>query len=112
MKKSFDLLNCDEDGVKAIYIEGVENAISESIDPTGNKLLSIDLSEYYGSDEFIDADKVVISQLKYSTRETDKNYTFSELYKIKKSDTTDGSLIHRLASIFKAFLDKYGRDVV
>ena len=112
MKKSFDLLNFDEDGLKAIYIEGVENAMSESIDPTGTKLLGIDLSEYYGSDEFIDADKVVISQLKYSTREADKNYTFSELYKSKKTDTTDSSLIHRLASIFKTFLDKYGRDLV
>jgi hypothetical protein len=112
MKKSFELLNFDEDGLKSIYIEGVENAISDNIDPTGTKLLGIDLSEYYGSDEFINADKVVISQLKYSTREADKNYTFSELYESKKKDTSDGSLIHRLASIFKAFLDKYGRDVV
>jgi len=112
MKKSFDLLNFDEHGLKAIYIEGVENTVSKNVDPTGVKLLGIDLSEYYGSEEFVKADKVVISQLKYSTRRADKPYTYSELYKGKKNNSTDGSLIHRLSTIFKAFIDEYGRDLV
>ncbi len=112
MKKSFELLNFDDLGLKAIYIEGIERKLEQKTDPTGEKLLGIDLTEYYGSKEFESCNKVVISQLKYSTRRTNEDYTFSKLYSSKKKNSTDGSLIHRLANVYKTFLLEYGRDLV
>lgn len=112
VKRSFDLLNYYEDSLKAITIEGVETVNAEKLDPDGSNLLGVDIAEYYGGECFEDAKKVVISQLKYSTRRVAENWTFSLLYKGKKSNSTDGSLLHRLAQTYKAFLDEYGRDLV
>ena len=72
IKKSLELLNFNDLGVKAINIEGVELSESEQLDPTGKNLLGVDLSEYYGEDNYIEAEKVVISQLKYSTLRSNK----------------------------------------
>ena len=112
IKKSLELLNFDDSGIKAINIEDVELSESEQLDPTGRNLLGVDLSEYYGADNYIEAEKVVISQLKYSTLRSSKNYTLGELWIGKKSKSTEGSLIHRLANIFKIYLDEYGRESV
>lgn len=112
IKKSLELLNFDDSGIKAINIEGVELSESEQLDPTGKNLLGVDLSEYYGADNYIEAEKIVISQLKYSTLRKNRNYTIGELYTGKKSKSTEGSLIHRLADIFKLYLDEFGRDSV
>ncbi|WP_282055720.1 AAA family ATPase [Maribacter luteus] len=112
IKKSLELLNFNDSGIKAIYIEDVELKESKQLDPTGKNLLGVDLSEYYGADNFIEAEKVVISQLKYSTLRSNKNYTLGELWLGKKSKSTEGSLIHRLANIFKIYLDEFGRESV
>lgn len=112
IKKSLELLNFDDFGIKAIYIEDVELSESKQLDPTGKNLLGVDLSEYYGADNYLEAKKVVISQLKYSTLRRNKNYTIGELYIGKKSKSTEGSLIHRLADIFKLYLDEFGRESV
>tara|TARA_R110002074_G_scaffold175524_1_gene338927 strand:+ start:300 stop:1160 length:861 start_codon:yes stop_codon:yes gene_type:complete len=112
IKKSLELLNFDDSGIKAVNIEGVELSESKQLDPTGKNLLGVDLSEYYGADNYKEANKVVISQLKYSTLRSNKNYTIGELYIGKKNKSTDGSLIHRLANIFKSYLDKFGRESV
>lgn len=72
--------------------------------------LGIDLTKYYGSTNFKNANKVIISRLKYSTRRTDEDYTYSKLYNGKKS--YNGSIIHRLATTFKVFIDEYGRKEV
>jgi hypothetical protein len=112
IKKSLELLNFDDFGIKAINIESVELSESEQLDPTGKNLLGVDLSEYYGADNYIEAEKIVISQLKYSTLRRNKNYTIGELYIGKKSKSTEGSLIHRLANIFKLYLDEFGRESV
>lgn len=85
IKKSLDLLNFDEKGLKAVTIEGVEKNASQKLDPTGEKFLGIDLTEYYGGVDFETANLVVISQLKYSTRRANENYTYSKLYKGKES---------------------------
>ncbi|MAB57364.1 MAG: hypothetical protein CL524_07420 [Aequorivita sp.] len=110
IKKSLDLLNFDERGLQAVTIEGVEENASKKLDPYGEKFLGIDLTEYYGGKDFKSADTICISQLKYSTRRADENFTYSKLYNGKKS--YKGSIIHRLATTFKAFLDEYGRDEV
>lgn len=110
IKKSLDLLNFDEKGLKAVTIEDVEEKASKKLDPTGEKFLGIDLTEYYGGIDFETANSVVISQLKYSTRRANESFTYSKLYNGKKSKK--GSIIHRLATTFKVFLDEYGRDEV
>ena len=112
IKKSLELLNFDNQGLKAITMEGIEMNLSNRIDPTGEKFLGIDLTEYFGGNDFESADSIVISQLKYSTRRASENFSYSKLYEGKKSNSYDGSIIHRLANIFKAFLDEYGRDEI
>lgn len=112
IKKSLELLNFDNQGLKAITIEGIEENLSKKIDPYGEKFLGIDLTEYFGGNNFESAESIVISQLKYSTRRASENFTFSKLYEGKKSKSYNGSIIHRLATIFKTFLDEFGRDEV
>jgi hypothetical protein len=112
IKKSLELLNFDNTNLKAITIEGFENKLSSKIDPFGEKFLGIDLTEYFGGLNFESAESIVISQLKYSTRRANENFTFSKLYQSKKSTSYEGSIIHRLATIFKTFLDEFGRDEV
>lgn len=112
VKKSFELLNFDDDKLKAITIEGIDPINSKKLDPSGDKLLGVDITEYFGGENFSEAKKVVVSQLKYSTRRVDENWTFSKLYKGKKSGSTDGSVFHRLSQIYITFLEEYGRDLV
>jgi hypothetical protein len=111
IKKSLDLLNFEEKGLKAVVIEDIEKNASRKLDPLGDKFLGIDLTEYYGSANFKNADKIVISQLKYSTRRANENYTYSKLYNGKKSSYS-GSIIHRLATTFKVFINQYERKDV
>lgn len=110
IKKSLELLNFDNTSLKAITIEGFEKSLSKKVDPYGEKFLGIDLTEYFGGNDFKNAESVVISQLKYSTRRANENFTFSKLYEGKKTNSYEGSIIHRLATIFKTFLDEFGRD--
>ncbi|WP_313578883.1 ATP-binding protein [Chishuiella sp.] len=112
IKKSLELLNFDNHGIKAVTIEGFEKNLTKIIDPLGEKFLGIDLTEYFGGLDFESAESIVISQLKYSTRRVSENFTFSKLYEGKKSNSYDGSIIHRLATIFKTFLDEFGRNEV
>lgn len=112
IKKSFNLFNFEDNGLKAITIEGIAIKEADKIDPTGKNLLGIDIVEFYGGENFRDAKNVVVSQLKYSTRRIDENWTFSKIYQGKKSNSSDGSIVHRLSMIFKTFLDEYGRDKV
>ena len=112
IKKSLELLNFDSEGLKAITIEDFEKNISKKIDPSGENFLGIDLTEFYGGNDFESAESIIISQLKYSTRRATENFTFFKLYEGKKSKSYDGSIIHRFASVFKPFLVEFGRDEV
>jgi len=112
VKRSFELLNFEENGLKAIVVEDVEFKDNLKVDPEGNQLLGVDITEYYGGENFADAEKVIVSQLKHSTRGVKENWNFSNLYKGKKSGSKNGSLIHRLAQIYYAFLENFGRDLV
>ncbi|WP_319232043.1 NACHT domain-containing protein [Draconibacterium orientale] len=105
IKRSFELLNFEEKGLKAITVEGIFNG--RNIDPSGDQLLGVDIAEYYGGTEIHDSHKIIISQLKYSTRNEDKNWTFYQIYTGKKGGA-DGSIIHRLAQTYKVFVNRYG----
>ncbi|MBK8566867.1 MAG: ATP-binding protein [Saprospiraceae bacterium] len=112
IRKCFGLLNFEDNGLKAITVEGVEPKNASKLDPLGTKLLGVDIAEYFGGENFNEAQKVVISQLKYSTRRTSENWTFSKLYAGKKSGSTDGSVVHRFSQIYKTFVGEFGRDLV
>ena len=109
IKKLFGLLNFEENGLKAITVEGIKEG--KKLDPSGSKLLGVDIAEYFGGENFKEANNVIVSQLKYSTRRIDENWTFYKIYTGKKGNP-EGSIIHRLAQIFKIFLDQYGHPSV
>jgi len=111
IRKSFELLNFDDAGLKVLSIEGIGKKESAKLDPTGSKLLGVDIVEFYGGENFQEAKKVVISQLKYSTRRADEEWTFYKLYQRKKSDKIESSIIYKLASVFKTFSDEFGREM-
>ena len=112
IKKSFELLNFEAEGLQAITVEGIPLIDKQRINPYGDKLLGVDIAEYFGGADFITARKVTISQLKYSTRRSDENWTIAKITKGKKKGSFDGSIVHRLSSIYKAHLDKFGRGLV
>jgi hypothetical protein len=99
--------------LKGIRVEGPSPKDAVVTEMNGDKLLGIDLSEYFEGTDFETAKRVVHSQLKYSTRRADQNWTAARLARGKKSGKPyDGSVIHRLAQAYKAHLDTHGRDVV
>lgn len=110
MRKSLELLNNNEQGLKAIAIEGLTK-VDEDYISNEDILLGVDLTGYYGGRDFKSASKVEISQLKYSTRNPSKNWTPSELCTGKKGKK-EGSIIHKLAGIFKAIYDTENREDV
>ncbi|MBK9456249.1 MAG: hypothetical protein IPO24_11985 [Bacteroidetes bacterium] len=107
IKKSFELLNLEVEGLQAITVEGVSLNDRQNINPYGDKLLGVDIAEYFGGADFIAARRVTISQLKYSTRRSDENWTIGKIIKGKKKGSFDGSIVHRLSTIYKAHLDKF-----
>ncbi len=100
IKKCLDLLNFNENGLKAVSVEGVTHKDNLILDQDDDVLLGVDLTEYYGGEDLKTATKVVVSQLKYSTRHPNKNWTVSRICTGKRGKST-GSIIQRLASFYK-----------
>lgn len=105
-RKSLELLKLGKTNLKRITVEGPDPKEGNAIDVTGVKLLSIDLGEYYGGDSLKDSDKVVFSQLKYSTRRSNLKYTLARICEGEKP------ILQRLATTFSGYLNKYGRELV
>ena len=63
--------------------------------------LGVDLAEYYHGDNFASATRIVVSQLKYSTRHPDRAWTASRLCAGQRAQTT---VIRRLVDVYKGFL--------
>ena len=97
--------------LKGLRLEGPPPEERVEVDPTGDKLLGIDLAEYFGGTRFAEASKVVYSQLKYSTRRPNEAWTAARLAQGKRKKHS-GSIIHRLAQVYKAYADTFGRDAV
>ncbi len=109
VRKSLSILDYTPNNrLFAVSVEGANLNESQEIDPSGELLLGVDLTEYYGSEHYKSASKVVFSQLKYSTRQSHKKWTCSEL--TKKKGKYAGSIIHRLASIYKTYKDSFGEN--
>lgn len=100
IRKCLDLLKLKDSELELIAIEGLTKQDETIIDSDGDSLLGVDLTEYFGGRTFKLANKVVISQLKYSTRHPDLNWTVSKICTGKKGDTK-GSIIERLATFYK-----------
>ncbi|OCW92678.1 hypothetical protein A9168_14980 [Macellibacteroides sp. HH-ZS] len=114
IRKSLELLNTDDSALKAITLEGVLPSEAIKLDPTGFLFLGVDITEYLGGENFQDANSVIFSQLKYSTRNVGTNWTISSISKGNKSkeDSFSGSIIHRLSCVFSTYLNAYDRDFV
>ncbi|MCL6558167.1 MAG: hypothetical protein K6U74_05065 [Firmicutes bacterium] len=97
--------------LKALGIEGPDKEEAEFLGPDGGKLLAVDLAEYFGGECFNTADNVVLSQLKYSTRNPEKEWTAARLCEGKDS-TGRGSVIRRLADAFERYYSVCGREAV
>ncbi|MDL2311896.1 NACHT domain-containing protein [Bacteroidales bacterium OttesenSCG-928-B11] len=114
IRKSLELLNTDNSALKAITVEGVLPKEAKKLDPTGFLFLGVDITEYFGGENFQNANRVIFSQLKYSTRNADANWTINSISKANKNknDSFSGSIIHRLSCIFTTYLNAYDRDIV
>lgn len=104
-RKALNLI-APKTNLKALAVEGPARDEAEEVDPSGGKLLSIDVAEYYGSSNFVESEKVIFSQLKYSTRRSNVPWTASRICQGKKSGSK-GSIIERLADTLTVYVNKY-----
>lgn len=107
-------MNTDDSALKAITVEGVLPKEAKKLAPAGFLFLGVDITEYLGGENFQDASSVTFSQLKYSARNVNTNWTINAISKANKSkkDSFSGSIIHRLSSVFNTYLNAYDRNIV
>lgn len=94
-----------------ISVEGPDPDEAVDLDPDGDRLLGVDLAEYFGGSEFDGANQVILSQLKYSTRRPAARWSTARLCAGRKHRFA-GSVVHRLAQIVRAYLDRHTREAV
>lgn len=106
VRRSLQLINPKSDLI-GVAIEGIspEEEVNNE-----EGLLSIDTAEYYRSEDINEARKIKYFQLKYSTLDSEKEWTaatISPRHKGKAKGT-----INSFAKNFKEKIDKYGLDFV
>lgn len=108
-RQSLQLLN-PNNHLKRIFIEKVSPV--DGIQPLMNEdyFLGVDLSEYYGGDELNTATRVVVTQLKYSTRHPGQLWTASRLCAARTNAAS--SVIRRFADVYKGFLHNGSRHEI
>ncbi|QXV63724.1 hypothetical protein INP83_11450 [Mucilaginibacter sp. 21P] len=111
IRKSLELFNFNQDGLKAITIEGAAPEDAKILDPDEDLLLGVDVGEYFGGEKFEDYNKLVFSQLKYSTRHPTMPWTIARICQGKKAGSA-GSIIHRLGDVFKSHISAFGEIAV
>lgn len=111
VRKCLELLNFSKEGLKAISIEGLTFTDEQRMVKAPDSLLGVDLTEYYGGENFSEADKILVSQLKYSTRHADRPWTTALICKGKKH-AFRGSIIHRLAKFFTEASLSHSREEI
>jgi len=104
VRKSLELLNFSPKGLMALSLESVGTTDAKKVDP--KSMLGVDLTEYYGGTDLKTASKVVISQLKYSTRHVAAPWTAALICQGKKQGSS-GSVIDRLGSLYKELIIKF-----
>jgi len=111
VRKALGLLNFNDDGLKKLSLEGMTSSDNAIVDQEGDVMLGVDLTEYYGGEDFNSAISVKVSQLKYSTRRKHLNWTVSRICQGKKK-RYEGSIVHRLAYFFTKLTSTYGQTDV
>jgi hypothetical protein len=106
-RRTVQLLN-PRSSLFRVFMEGVSPS-DLKVSSDEDLFLGVDLSEYYGGDDFVTSTRIVVSQLKYSTRHPNKYWTVSRLCEAKNKNKTD-SVIKRLADIYKGFLASNTRE--
>ena len=96
-RRAVEMLNPASD-LKCVRVEGLSPVDVATLDPTKSYFLAVDLVEYFGGTTFEKAHRVVISQLKYSTRNPHEAWTWGKLR--KKKDQGE-SVIRRLAQSYE-----------
>lgn len=104
-KKALALLEPNTD-FKALCVEGPSPQDAKDFEVDSNDLLSIDIAEYYGAKAFEEASKVIFSQLKYSTRMGNEDWTLAKLC-TPGNKKKDNSIIRRLAQTYNGFIKRY-----
>ncbi len=104
-KKALALLEPNTD-FKALCVEGPSPQDAKDFEVDSNDLLSIDIAEYYGAKTFEEASKVIFSQLKYSTRMGNEDWTLAKLC-TPGNKKKDNSIIRRLAQTYNGFIKRY-----
>jgi len=111
VRKCLELINFNEDGLKAITLENGVFKDANELDPDGNLMLGVDLGEYFGGEDLATSSALIFSQLKYSTRHSATNWTISSICQGKKTKYA-GSIVERLAGIYTAHLNTYSRSEI
>ncbi len=106
-RRAIQLLN-PRSGLRRVFVEKLSAVDETQGDSDEDLFLGVDISEYFGGDTFTSASRVDVSQLKYSTRHPEKNWTSSRLC----SASSGASVIHRLAAIYQGFAQNNPRDEV
>jgi hypothetical protein len=89
--------------LQCVRVEGLSPIDVAVFDPRKSHFLAVDLAEYFGGTTFETAQRLVVSQLKYSTRQPDKTWTWGEL--VGKKDKGE-SVIRRLAQSYEDFFKR------
>ena len=92
-------------GLQRVVMEGVTPLAR--VDPEDSGLLGVDLTEYFGGNNLTEADRVVTTQLKYSTRHPEQAWTDARL-----RERGSSSVLRRLANVYKTFAGEHGRAEV
>lgn len=103
-KKALALLEPNTN-FKALSVEGPSLEDERNFEIDSKDLLSIDVAEYYGDKTFETASNVIFSQLKYSTRNANKDWTLANLC-TPTNKKKDNSIIRRLAQTLAPFVIK------
>jgi hypothetical protein len=95
-------------GLQRVVMEDLTPDPPEGVDPT--LLLAADLAEYYGGRDLASAERVVVSQLKYSSRHPDQNWTAARL--AEKGSRGQKGVVARLADLYLGVSEGQPRDQV
>lgn len=97
-------------GLRRMLVEKVSPSDERPPTSGGDYFLGVDLSEYYGGEDFQTATRVVASQLKYSTRHPSRAWTASRL--CAAGTNKSASVIRRLVDIYKGYVAGARREEV
>ncbi|MDX3322943.1 MULTISPECIES: hypothetical protein [Streptomyces] len=98
--------------LRRVTLEGLAH-----VDDPDDEYETVDVAEYLGGDDADSADALVLSQLKYSSRHPDTEWTTARLckksvrYRANGTTTPARSVIADLAAVYRRLVDEHGVDV-